>query len=48
MIIDILNCTSLKVDDSFLKEKSAFQNRKNMKKETNNFNDLMPYFMEIK
>ena len=49
MIIDNLNCTFLKKqDDSFLKEKSAFQNRKTMKKETNNFNGLMPYFMEIK
>ena len=48
MIIDIFNCTFLKVDDFFLKEKSAFQNRKTMKKETNNFNGLMPYFMEIK
>ena len=48
MIIDIFNCTFLKVDDYFLIEKSAFQNRKNMKKESNNFNDLMPYFMEIK
>ena len=48
MIIDILNCTFLNVDDSFLKEKSAFQNRKKHEKKSNNFNDLMPYFMEIK
>ena len=33
IIIDNLNCTFLKKqDDSFLKEKSAFQNRKNIKK----------------